>query len=203
LNGVDAEIAPHAVAIFEAEELLADMADRFDDDAHTGWPAARSRRVLPHARHCAPLGAQIDEEAVVAVDRQPRHRLTLVRTVPLPSLPVDSAISCSAQAPKSATFGEAKIVTLSRLRGRRCHRKAKLHAGVFMRRHVRRRRNAPSRVCGRAGADVDAGRRRRTRPTGRGRKAAADRGIAEKMRAKPCLIATFCSAEPGSVTAMK
>src|SRR6516225_3768410 len=33
---------------------------------------------------------------------------------PLPSLPVDSAMSCSAQAPKSAIFLEARIVTLSR-----------------------------------------------------------------------------------------
>jgi hypothetical protein len=34
--------------------------------------------------------------------------------MPLPILPVDSARSCSSQAPKSAMPGEAKIVTLSR-----------------------------------------------------------------------------------------
>ena len=56
---------------------------------------------------------------------------------PLPCLPVDSAISCSSQAPKSAIAGEAMMVTLSRpVRAAACPVRPERDARIVGRRHV-------------------------------------------------------------------
>jgi len=56
----------------------------------------------------------IDEEAVIAVERGLAERFAINRDQALAVLAVPSAINCSAQAPKSEIFFDEDIVTLSR-----------------------------------------------------------------------------------------
>ena len=78
--------------------------------------------------------------------------------MPLPSLPVDSAISCSAQAPKSAIAFRGKDRHLvAALEAGKAHREAELHAGIFMRRHVRPAGAHHRQRMGNQAAHIDAG----------------------------------------------
>ncbi len=64
------------------------------------------RRVVPA------LGAQVDEEPVVAVDAGWPSVSPTMGTMPRPSLPVLSASNCSSHAPKGASGGEMANVAL-------------------------------------------------------------------------------------------
>ena len=108
---------------------------------------------------------------------------------PLPSLPVDSAISCSAQAPKSAIFlrGQDRHLVAAFEAGD-AHREPELHAGIFMRRHVRAAGAHHRKRMVDQAAHVDAGGRGRHQPERRQHRIApADRGVAMEDAGKALL----------------
>ena len=165
----------------EAEEFLADMVDRLHDDADHRMPGLLQRGELVVMRGVVfALGAQVDEEAVVAVERGVAERFAIDR---------DQALAVLAGRFRDQLLGPgAEIGDLLRRQDRHlvaafeageAHGKAELHAGIFVRRHVRLRRSAPSPACAEQAADVDAGGRRRHQSERRQhRVASADGGIA-------------------------
>ena len=63
--------------------------------------------------------SQMDKQAVAAIDIGLAERFAIYWNQPLPSFPVDSATSCSNQAPRFKIGGDATIVILSRPNSRR------------------------------------------------------------------------------------
>ena len=117
IERVDADDrAGHGRRDFPAEKFLAQVVDIRHGDADDRLAGLFERvdgSVL--LRIGRAVETQIGEHAIVAINvRRARccSRSTGIR--PLPSLPVDSARSCSSQAPRSEMPGEVKIVTLSR-----------------------------------------------------------------------------------------
>ena len=135
------------------------------------------------------VGADIDEEAVVAVERDVVQRLAVDR---------DQALAILAGGFRDQLFGPgAEIGDLLRRKDRhlvaafepgKAHGETELHAGIFVRRHIRpagahhRERVLQQR------ADIDARRRGRHQPERRQhRVTSADRGIAVEDAGKALL----------------
>ena len=172
----------------------------------TGWPAFSSAASLAVVRpRRSPSSASVDEEAVVAVDLRPPSGSPSIGIRPLPCLPVDSANSCSGQAPKLASPGDAMMRDLVAARqSGGAEREAEHDAGIFRRRHVRAAgahhhpcRPSPVR-------DIDPGDRRRNQAELRQHRiAAADARLAVEDVAEALRLRGFFQCEPGSVMAMK
>jgi hypothetical protein len=136
---VDAEDrARHGGRHLKAEKFLADVVDRFHDDAGHGMPGFLERLEPVVMRGVVfAFGADIDEEAVVAVKRGIAERLTVDR---------DQALAVLAGGFGDQLFGPgAEIGDLLRGGNRHLvaafeagepHRQPELHAGVFMGRHI-------------------------------------------------------------------
>ncbi len=118
----------------------------------TWWPRGCARPAGPPPRGRRPprpapaSGAVVEAQVGEERDRRrrPRARPTRSRStgmMPLPSLPVDSAMSCSSQAPRSWMPGEATIVSLSMPRfAATPEDRAEHEARVLRRGHARARR---------------------------------------------------------------
>ena len=188
---IDAEHrAGHGGRHLEAEEFLADMVDRFHDDADDGMPG-RLERLEPVVMRGVvfAFGADIDEEAVVAVKRGIAERLAIDR---------DQALAFLAGGFGDQLFGPgAEIGDLFRRRNRHLvaafeagepHRQPELHARVFMRRHVGAAGAHHRKRMRDQAANVDAGGSRRHQSERRQHGvAAADRGIAVEDAGKALL----------------
>ena len=151
------------------------------------------------------FGTDIDEEAVVGVERGIAERFAVDR---------DQAFAVLA-----GGFGDqlfcpgAEIGDLWRrayghlfaaFEAGETHGKAEQDARVFMRRHIGAAGpHHCQRVCHQA-ANIDAGGGRGHQPEWRQHRISpADRGIAVEDAGKALFRGVFCSDEPGSVTAMK
>jgi len=173
----------------------------------TGCPAFSSAASWSLMRAVAfAFGTKVDEEAIVAVERHIAQRLTVDR---------DQALTVLAGGFRDQLFGPgAEIgdpfwtIVSSPCRGLRARRgpwRGQAARPDFGEAAHQARRSASSPARASAGWHVDARRCRRHQPERRqhGVAAADRRGPPWKIRAKPCLVATFSSDEPGSVTAMK
>ena len=178
-------------------------------------PAGDRRGVLPEQelraraarRPCTPAVAcarTVPSESRVRRRRvgrsRARRRSTTTGRRPVPCLPVDSAMSCSAQSPKPTMPEPASAsTTLSRPAAcGRAERRAEREAGVVV---VLAEARQQRLGLVEQGGDVDAGQRRRAPGRTRsarcsGRRRSGRRG----RRGSPRLAARFSSGEPGSVT---
>ena len=174
----------------EPEKFLADVVDRFHHDANDRMPG-RLQRLEPVVMRGVvfAFGADIDEEAVVAVKRGIAERFAVDR---------DQALAVLAGGFGDQLFGPgAEIGDLLRRGDRHLvaafeagepHRQPELHAGVFVRRHVGAAgAHHRERVRDQA-ANVDTGGRRRHQAERRQHGvASADRGIAVEDAGKALL----------------
>ena len=161
---VDAEHrARHRGRHLEPEKFLADMVDRLHDDAHHGMPGRFQRGELFVMRGVVlAFGADVDEEAIVAVQRRIAQRFAVDR---------DQALAFLAGGFRDQLFGPgAEIGDLRRRRDRHlvaafetgeAHGEAKLHAGIFVRRHVGAAGAHHRKRMRDQAANIDAGGRRR------------------------------------------
>ena len=123
----------------EPEEFLPDMLDRFHDDPDDRMPGSfqRDQRVVMLSVVFA-FGAQVDEEAVIAVQGRIAKRLAVDR---------DQALAVLARGLRDQLFGPgAEVGDIRRRQDRHLvaalqtgepHGEAELHAGIFVRRHIR------------------------------------------------------------------
>ena len=165
----------------EAEKFLADMVDRFHDDADHGMPGLFQRGQLFVMRGVAfALGSDVDEEPIAAIERGVAKRLAVDR---------DQALAFLAGGFGDQLFGPgAEVGDLLRRQDRhlvaafetgKAHGEAELHAGIFVRRHIRPAGARHRKRMLDQGANIDAGGRRRHQPERRQHGiASADRGIA-------------------------
>ena len=116
LNGLMPSIAPAtAVAISNRKNSWPIWSIDCMTIRTTGWPAFSSAASFwSCAASSSPSVRRSMKKRSLPYTDAPAIVSPSIGIRPLPSLPVDSAINCSAQAPKSATFFEEKIVTLSR-----------------------------------------------------------------------------------------
>ena len=133
----------------EAEELLADMVDRFHDDAHDGMAGLFQRGELVVMRGVVfAFGPDVDEEAVVAVER--RHRPAVRRRSGSgPCLPC-RWIPRSAARPRRRNRRSSSTTGWSPCRGRRGRRgpsRARAARPDFHAAARPARRSAPSKAC--------------------------------------------------------
>ena len=110
--------AGHRRRHLPAEELGAEVHPVGEVDPQSAWPELARAATVASAGLAASadpraLQSEVDEHPVeaVGVGRPSSSPSTGIR--PLPCLPVDSASSCSAHAPKSQSAGEPTRVTLS------------------------------------------------------------------------------------------
>ncbi len=100
---------------FPAEEFLAQVVDVGDSDVDDGVAGFFERGdlgVLRRVRRA--FETKVGEDAVVTINGGSPRFSRSTGMMPLPSLPVDSAISCSSHAPRSEMPGEVMSVILSR-----------------------------------------------------------------------------------------
>ena len=126
---------------------------------------------------------------------------------PLPCLPVDSASSCSSQAPKSAIAGRGddRHLVAARGAGRRRGWRQGSRPGFSAGGALGAQERTISAALSRKAAEVDADRRRRHHAEIRQHRIApADaRQAVEDVRGSPRSARVFSSDEPGSVMATK
>ena len=169
----------------------------------SGWSNGLMPRIEPRPRARTPSGRTPgrartgSEPHLLRLHGRARRRSPGAGTRPLPSLPVDSASSCSTQRPNAVRCRRARPCrgrlasrrrARARARGRGCPRRAARLA------HLQRALEQP--------AHVDAHQRGRHEPERRQRRVApADRRLAGEDARKPRSRASCSSAEPGSVIA--
>ena len=168
----------------------------------TGCPASSS---ASSAASCVGIRfrgePQVREQPVLAVDlRLARAARRRRGSRPLPSLPVDSASSCSSHAPKSAMAGDVDERQLVASRERaHAHHGAEHQAGVLVRRRCPDRTPRPRAARARASRRRPRRRRRRapcrsSRAPSSGRRSSRARAAPRESRRRG---ASRSSAEPG------
>ena len=177
---------------FEAEEFLPDMLDRRQHDADhrmAGFLQRREFRLM--RRYAFAFRAHVDEDAIVAVDHRIAERFAVNRNQAPAVLAGGFGDELFRPRAEVGNFGRRQHRHLvAALKAGATERKTKLHAGIFLRRHIGPT-GANHRLCEIEQArEVDAGRRRRHQAERRQHRiAAADGGIAEEGAGEALL---FC-----------
>src|SRR5215470_433690 len=112
------------------------MVDRFQDDAHHGMAGFfKGCELLFMRAVILAFGTEIDEETVIAVDRDVAERLAVDWNEPLALFAgrfCNQLLGPGAEIRNLPRGQDSDLVAA--LQARKAHRKPELHAGIFMRR---------------------------------------------------------------------